>query len=156
MRLISVPNGPSAYLKNGVIRYKDRNIVVVVTPDKRQPFYQSTGRNSGMPKEWFPFDGIKFPDSAGEWFDKRAYVFDPKEPWNKYGFGKLYRYGTQYLFEISQALKTMNIPDGLKVESGMDVNLFLGVLDKYATDSYRQTWTRNKSWRLCNLPNVRT
>ena len=142
VRPIHVPNGPIAYLKSGVIRYHDRNIVMVVTPDKRQPFYQSTGRNSHLPEEWLPFDGVLNP-GGWEWFDKGRYCLEDGNP--------LDRYGTEYYYEISQALKSMTIPDGQEVESGMDVNLFLGVLEKYATNDQRQAWTRNKNRGLYRL-----
>jgi len=37
-------------VSKGIVRFRDRDIVVVTLDDgSRQPFYRSTGRNSGKP-----------------------------------------------------------------------------------------------------------
>ena len=137
MQKIPTANGLVALLKNGVIRYKGRDIVMVLVDKKRQPFYKSTGRNSHKPDTWLPFDGVMYPESI-EWFDKQAYGRGREHP--------LHRYGTEELKQVSDALAGMEIPQGTEVKSGMDVNFFLGVLEKYASDSQRQAWARNQGW----------
>jgi hypothetical protein len=43
-----------------VYRVKDRDIIKVTLPDGTvQPFYKSSGRNSGMKGTWLSFDGIR-------------------------------------------------------------------------------------------------
>lgn len=92
------------------IRFKDRDIIKVYKGDKVQPFYRSTGRNSGKEGTWFPFDGLEiFP----LWFDKRKFVWKP---------GKndvpehLHRYGTDEFKAISDRLGEMNLPEGIEME----------------------------------------
>jgi hypothetical protein len=123
MRKLNTTNDLGAVLKNGVVRYRNRDIVMVLVNGNRQPFYKSTGRSSGMPNTWLPFDGVKYPNTVGEWFDKEAYVVN----------GKLHRFGSELNMEISNALASIDIPEGMPVKSGQDVNLFLGVSKKYAT-----------------------
>lgn len=132
MQAVLLQVNPPAILKNLVIRYHKRDIVLVVTKEKRQPFYKSTGHSSKMPDTWLPFDGIMYPNCWGaEWFDKQAYTINPECPEDRHGFGDLHRFGTQYNKDISDALKAIDIPQGIEAESGRDVNLFLGVASKY-------------------------
>lgn len=152
MRKLSTTNDLVAVLKNGVIRYHNRDIVMVLVNGKRQPFYKSSGRSSDKAGEWLPFDGIQYPDSLAAWFDKTAYVINPECPDAYHGFGDLHRYGTNENFEVSQALKQTHIPEGIETDSAMDVNFFLGVLDVYSNRTQRQAWARNKGWGVCNLP----
>lgn len=85
-----------------VKRFGGRDIIYVELETKRQPFYRSTGRNSGMPGTWLPFDGIGWLYSL--WFDKTQYC----HPFSEYRE----RYGTFELFQISQQLSLLNIPKG--------------------------------------------
>ena len=146
MQKIPTTNGLVALLKNGVIRYKDRDIVMVLVNGRRQPFYKSSGKSSKKKGQWLPFDGVKYPATPVEWFDKEAYVINPECPTEYHGFGELHRYGSTDNLEISQGLQQMSIPEGFPAETGMDVNFFLGVLDKYAPDHQRQAWARDKGW----------
>ena len=98
-----------------VLRYKDRDIIRVNVGGKRQGFYRSTGRNSGKPGTWFPFDGITCP----AWFDKQAYCHPLLE---KIG---LMRYGTEENKLISEKISKRNLPKG-EVANAIEVNLFLG------------------------------
>ena len=46
--------------KINVIQFKDRDIIFWKMPDgEKQPFYRSSGRNSGKPGTWLPFDGFR-------------------------------------------------------------------------------------------------
>ena len=104
-----------------VIRAFERDIVVVKIGGQRQGFYRSTGRNSGKPKQWLPFDGISFGRFVGTvWFNKSHFcdIFpDSSHSMN--------RYGSSELLTISQELEKMNIPEGKPVKCIEDVNRFL-------------------------------
>ncbi len=96
----------------GPIRYAGRDIIVLLTKEGRQPFYRSTGNNSGRPGKWFPFDGLW----VKSWFDKTRFVETPG----------LTRFGTDHFKMISDKLATMNIPSPSQEHTDpIDVNKFL-------------------------------
>lgn len=106
----------------GVMRFHGRDIVRVkmAGPGKMevQPFYRSTGRNSGMPGKWLPFDGIV---PVHIWFDKHRFCHGIQKD------DPLYRYGEQHYKEAGAELDRSNIesPDN---ESGLHaINQWLGV-----------------------------
>jgi len=104
-----------------ILRYHDRDIVLVRqgTPENplpSQPMYRSTGRNSGMPGVWFPFDGILF---NGTWFNKSAYCHPVVSP-------DFHRFGNQELKDLGIDLGNMDIPEGIET-SWEEINNFLGV-----------------------------
>lgn len=91
-----------------VKRFGGRDIILV----DKQPFYRSTGRNSGMAGAWLPFDGVglylgKF------WFDKSQYCFGG------------YRYGNDDLKAISDELAKLEIPEGEPTRPE-EINKWLG------------------------------
>ena len=102
----------------------DRDFVLCKFADNTvQPFYRSTGRNSGMPGTWLPFDGIVIVGGR-LWFNKRRFR-DRDDP-------QYHRYGTQYYKEISMYLGQLNIqPATLETENHNIINQFLE-LDKLA------------------------
>lgn len=86
----------------GVKRYANRDIIVVSLPsDVLQPFYRSTGQNSGMPGVWLPFDGLSH---GGTWFHKQRFTSPTLGPLN--GFG------TDQLKTVSAQLADRAIPRG--------------------------------------------
>ena len=117
LNLVSDEVGP-------VVRISDRDIVLVEMADKtRQPFYRSTGRNSGMPEKWLPFDGVLPEDGTWKgWFIKDRFGGDNRAD-------PLYRYGTEELKAIGNRLDELPIPRGRDV-GNVEVNRFL---DKPAT-----------------------
>lgn len=104
-------------IKGEIVRFHDRDILMVVLPDgTQQPFYKSSGRNSGAPGEWFPFDGLRFDG----WFIKTRFV-------HKGGikYGGWHRYGNESLWLVSHILGTSEIPEGRIVEPVAEVNMAL-------------------------------
>lgn len=76
------------------LRFADRDVVVVTIDGKRQGFYRSSGRNSGLPGEWLPFDGL----ALNGWFDKSRFIRrDVGEIW-------LHRFGTPEMMQLSADL----------------------------------------------------
>ena len=94
-----------------VYRIKNRDIIKVkMTGKPWQPFYKSTGKNSGKPGEWVPI-----------WFDKKAYA-DKKEDGT---YGKFHRYGNLRLKAISAMLGKMEIKEGTEANV-KEINDWLG------------------------------
>lgn len=91
----------------GPIRFHSRDIIIV----NNQPFYRSSGHNSGLPGIWLPFDGISFQNSL--WFSKNRYL----QP--------IHRFGTQELKNISDWLSTIDIPEGKTIIKPQEVNLWI-------------------------------
>ncbi len=88
-----------------------RDFLVVETSVGRQPFYRSSGSNSGMPGQWLPFDELS-PRPGRYWVNKGEYAqgaFGPASP--------LHRFGSAEFQQISQRLTAMNIPPGEPVGS---------------------------------------
>lgn len=103
-----------------IYRFHDRDIIRVTLPSGEvQPFYRSTGKNSGKAGEWLPFDGLQlFPTS---WFDKDRFTKGA-------GMGRgqeLHRYGTHDLKIASEALGFMEIPEGVEAKA-QKINRWLG------------------------------
>lgn len=95
-----------------ILRFSGRDIIRVELDDGSiQPFYRSTGKNSGMKDEWLPFNGISL--YFGLWFDKNGYIE-----------GDWYRYGSEELFRISKKLAELNIGPG-EIKTPYEINLFL-------------------------------
>jgi hypothetical protein len=95
-------------------RFGGRDIIYVNLKAYRQPFYRSTGCNSGMPGVWLPFDGIGF--KYGLWFDKTIYC----RP-----YSEIHRYGNQELWDISKKLSLLQIPEGERTDPEQ-INIWLG------------------------------
>lgn len=96
-----------------------RDIVVVTTEQIRQGFYRSTGRSSGRPGVWFPFDGLCFFPGHGLWFVKSRFILPEQLD------SPLYRFGDPELLRISDELCARHIPASTDVRSEEAVNLFL-------------------------------
>ena len=95
-----------------------RDIVVVDVPDHGlQSFYRSTGKNSGKPGEWLPFDGLSEIPMRHGWLDKTRFTEGVSE--------ELSRYGTPQLRDISQELTLSNIPEGRVIPSIRDINKWI-------------------------------
>lgn len=94
---------------------KGRDIVVVLLGGERQGFYRSSGRNSGMPGKWLPFDGVALL-MGSTWFDKENYL----------GVGEYFRVGSAKLLAASLELGSLDIPAGRVLSSPVEVNEFLG------------------------------
>ena len=108
-------------INNKVIRYRDRDIVLVVMlSGKAQGMYRSTGQNSAMPGRWLPFDGVTSPYGQ-EWFNKARYVreYHPQIP------PHLQRFGTEEIKKLSDYMSTLAIPIGQVVDSRWQVNQYL-------------------------------
>jgi hypothetical protein len=126
--------GPIAHeVQNGA---QHRDIVVVITNNKRQAFYRSTGVNSGRPGVWFPFDGICALPGPRLWYVKQKYIV-PEQLHTP-----LYRFGSDDLMVISTWLYNQNIPLCIDVRTSMDVNRFI---DNEYTIECNQTF----AWLLC-------
>lgn len=100
------------------IEFHGRVVIKILVDDKIQPFYKSSGRNSGKPGIWFPFDGV---DVDACWFKKDRYI--------KAGASeedlRLHRYGNNKLLEISRALNKIDIISTSEVYTLADVNQYL-------------------------------
>jgi len=114
-----------------------RAITVETLPDgTRQAFYQSSGRNSKMPKTWLPFDGFAPPSpwSPCGWFDKARFVCKyhscdiPPE---------LNRYGTELLKDISRRMAKRKINNLRDVTDPAEVNRFINTP---LAISYAEAW----------------
>ncbi len=109
-----------------VLRFRDRDIIKVEIGGKVQPFYKSSGRNSGAKGTWFPFDGILSIFGAPVWFDKRKYTNNSRLPDDLQPVAhELNRFGTEELRNVSFQLAQMNIPQGVDTEA-KDINDWLG------------------------------
>ena len=116
-----------------ILRSEGRDVIVVETSEGPVGFYRSTGENSGKPGEWFPFDGVIDRKATKPWFDKMRNDWDYRQ-----GGGNelpdsrvlpnapksLHRYGTQELYDVSQKLRQMNLPEG-KSATAPEVNKLL-------------------------------
>ena len=99
-----------------------RPMIVVRVPGWGiQAFYKSTGRNSGMPDQWLPFDGIMQIPAFRGWVDKQRFTSglfkDADHP--------LHRFGDQKLKDMSERLSQMDIPEGMYVAEHKDINAWL-------------------------------
>ncbi len=94
-----------------------RSIIVVKVGDTRQPFYRSTGNNSGQPGRWFPFDGITLRYGYWLWFEKSNYIVDICH--------RLDRFGTTELKNISDELEKLSIPEGDCTSDAFYVNTWI-------------------------------
>ena len=90
------------YRSDLIFRGRDFVVLKFKKNNKIQPFYRSTGRNSGKPDTWFPFDGIIDKGYGRLWFNKRRFIVD----------GELDRYGTEQHRLISNHLAELNIERG--------------------------------------------
>jgi hypothetical protein len=110
----------------------NRAFVIVQKADGSfQPFYQSTGLNSGMSGTWLPFDG--YGGASDKWWLR-------KDPFTRGEFGKgtpLHRFGSEENREISDLLgerfkeidsADMRDPEVVSfVTEGYDTNNFSGI-----------------------------
>ena len=95
------------------VRFRDRDVVAYDLDGVKQPFYRSTGRNSGMPGVWLPFEGWAPPHPLA-----------PKGWFIKYKTRRYGRLRNEACQAVSEALGEMNIPEGHDV-SGEELNAFL-------------------------------
>lgn len=98
-----------------VLRFGERDIIWVRVKTKKQGFYRSSGKNSGMEGRWLPFDGVG--SRGGLWFDKSKYCHNLKD-------GLLYRFGNELLLGISNELANLDIPVG-EISKPWDINKFI-------------------------------
>ena len=101
---VPTAGGGSLRIVSPVYHHEGRDFVIVETSVGRQGFYRSTGRSSGMPGTWLPFDEIFEHDlrySKG-WFNKGEYV--------RPGDSRLHRFGSEEFKAISETLTSRNIP----------------------------------------------
>jgi len=129
----------------GVRQFGGRDIVRVRLPDGTvQPFYRSTGENSGKPAEWLPFTGIGVQAGGQPWFAKDRYASgemrSPAHP--------LHRFGTKELKTLSAALGSLSIASGAK-DDFRNINTWLGTAE---SQRYNRTWKSLESQGLVNLP----
>jgi hypothetical protein len=125
-------------LRPAAIEYHDRIIVRVVLPGGEiQPFYKSSGRCSGRPGEWFPFDGIAFPGTVVHWFDKTRYELDIEDDEERRAH-PLYRFGTQQMKDVSAWLAGQEIPPARKIDSDFEVNEWLEIFSCRSTCHFGQ------------------
>lgn len=98
-------------------RAHDRDIVVVWIPGRgRQPYYRSSGRNSGRPGQWFPFDGLV--PWLGGWFAKHRFCPDPETSVPK----DQDRYGLPVFEAVGRWLADQPIPDGAPLADDFQAN----------------------------------
>ena len=98
------------------VRFEGRDVIVWTMPEGNvQPFYRSTGRNSGMPGIWLPFDGLTMI------FEKRRFCRHPNGDRIE---GALHRYGQQKYKDASEAIEKLDLPEA-EVVSGTELNEFL-------------------------------
>ena len=101
------------------IRYHGRDVILWTMPDgSRQPFYKSTGRNSGKPGTWFPFEGWQGSHGVAPKFDKGLFVKKT---------GVIKRFGNHMFREQSNVIADLDLPEGDAVEFGHEVNEFLAM-----------------------------
>lgn len=126
---------PDFQIDGKVYCFRDRSIIrVTMAGGEVQPFYRSTGRNSGMAGEWLPFDGLQL--YPVEWFDKTR--FSDVSPETKRG-GPLYRYGTAELKAASEALGHLTISKGRNA-AAQTINKWL------ATPRALKWWRANQAF----------
>lgn len=94
-------NKDNSKFTNPII-FLDRAVVVVNLPDgSEQPFYQSTGRNSDCPGEWFPFygylEGLAYPFG---WFVKPDFYHEGGSYCARYGNNPTYEHVGELLKEL--------------------------------------------------------
>ena len=111
-------SGPDPNIVSPVFRFKERDIVIVDTSQGRQAFYRSSGKNSGNPGKWYPFDEITPLPSQKNWFNKAEYTKGPL----RHTDHPLHRVGTPEFSSISEGLGRMDIPSGEPLENGRHVN----------------------------------
>ena len=121
-------------LKEEVLRFGGRDIILVELDDgSPQPFYRSSGKNSGCKGTWFPFDGICNYFGYGTlWFNKYNYVTTRE----------YYRYGSQELKNVSDWLALQDIPKG-EIKTPFEINEFLNTSDSLFAnnDEFIKNWT---------------
>jgi len=102
-----------------IYRYKNRDVVLIQDGDTNQPFYRSTGRNSGMEGIWFPFNGIaRIVDRP--WFVKDDIIVMGED--NKL---EVSRFGCERFKEISEWLGGLDLDTGVE-GTEIEINGFLG------------------------------
>ena len=106
-----------------------RDMVVVDVPNHGpQAFYRSTGKNSGKPGEWLPFDGMSQMPAFPGWFDKARFTGSELSD-------DMMRYGTPELKEMSERLTSMNIPEGQVIRNQRDINTWLNTPESLRQNS---------------------
>lgn len=111
MKEFNKPKSPN------VVRYCGRDVIVVKLAEGKQPFYRSSGHNSGRHGVWFPFDGwTLYPYAKDGWFIKDKYWMPGHA---------LHRYGNQLYKDVSDYLATLDIPEGKVTTDGNEVNEFI-------------------------------
>jgi RHS repeat-associated protein len=126
-----------------VVRYQPpgqppRDVIVIRTAHgpgglvgrNRQPFYKSSGQNSGRPGEWFPYDRHGGHKRMGRgWLNKTRYSGrDKNDPLYRYGRDR--RLGMVYR-GISLRLRQVAIPEGEVVTDPARMNALLGIMRSF-------------------------
>jgi RHS repeat-associated protein len=106
---------PKPNIVSNVYREGDYDFLVVETSVGRQAFYRSSGKNSGMPNAWLPFD--EFGANINKWGYTSRGGFPEGHP--------LRRFGSEEFRDISAALGELDIPAGAPVQSGEHGNQIL-------------------------------
>lgn len=105
-------------VENKVYRCANRDIIKVLLDNGTfQPFYKSSGKNSGKKDEWLPFDGILCHEEFPLWFHKSRYK-NKENP-------EYHRYGTPELKDVSEKLGDMEIREGTEATCS-EINAWLG------------------------------
>lgn len=134
-------------IEPGIIRYANRDIIKVRLKNGTvQPFYRSTGHNSGMAGTWLPFDGISPMPGGGatHWFNKSRFssgdLSSSSHP--------LHRFGTEELKQISNWLRGQNIQQGQELHTmqGMEVNDFLGTTEAIKSNEIYEVLGLGRGW----------
>jgi len=108
------------------LQFKGREVILWIMPDgEKQPFYLSTGRNSGMTGTWLPFDGYRKLHGMLGWFIKDRFC-------SKHGlvFLELHRFGEEKYKKASEEIAkffstSKEIHPISATDDGLKVNDFL-------------------------------
>lgn len=127
-------------LDTKVLRFADRDIIKLKIGEEEQGFYRSSGRNSGMAGNWFPFDGIK-PRDGQLWFDKTTYVENHRAEEDP-----LHRYGTDQLKAIGERLEQLAIPKGQEA-TVTEINNHISNNPEHPSQKNNRDWDAITEWQ---------
>ncbi len=128
-------------------RYAHRNIMTIkIEPPansgqnwvKDQPFYESTGVNSGNKGSWYPFDGLALL-AGNDWFRKEQYLnpaYEENDIRHRMGGVNLPDFIKDLLLEISQTLPKLELKNPQELTDNQ-VNPFLNTTDSLVIEEAR-------------------
>ena len=132
-----------------------KRAIMVVHIDGRGPqaFYRSTGKNSKMPNQWLPFDGIRISDdykmpgsrAGGKgWVDKAAFQRNQGD--------ELDRFGKADLKRMSEKLTKMNLPceDARVVDNLEEINSWINTAESLKRNRPFSEW--ESAWGPGDIP----